>query len=187
MKITTVNDYVDKVHEDFPELTRDEVKRILLYGWKQILQYVVVGNEISIQAEKYFCFIGQIPQTGLGAFQKYCRKLANRIAYMFRRTKSEWDGYYYFTRSENQYKEYLKQKRCKYKVFKDVFLYKLYEELKVANPSAPYIFRLDEDKTSYMHKYYKEIRTENAELITVRDALNMQDVMTSQNKYKYIQ
>jgi hypothetical protein len=37
MKITNVNDYVDSVHEKFPELTRDEVKRILVYGWKMII------------------------------------------------------------------------------------------------------------------------------------------------------
>jgi hypothetical protein len=37
MKETNVNDYVDLVHEKFPELTRDEVKRIMIYGWKMIV------------------------------------------------------------------------------------------------------------------------------------------------------
>jgi uncharacterized protein (DUF433 family) len=36
-KITNVNDYVDVVHEQFPELTREEIKKILSYGWKMIL------------------------------------------------------------------------------------------------------------------------------------------------------
>jgi len=30
-----------------------------------------------------------------------------------------------------------------------------------------------------MHKFYKEIKTKNAELIIVRDALSMKDIMTS--------
>jgi len=34
MKITNVNDYVDKVWEKHPELTKEEIKRILVYGWK---------------------------------------------------------------------------------------------------------------------------------------------------------
>jgi hypothetical protein len=38
-----------------------------------------------------------------------------------------------------------------------------------------------------MNKYYKEIKTKNAELIIVRDPLNIHEVMTSENKYKYIQ
>jgi hypothetical protein len=38
-----------------------------------------------------------------------------------------------------------------------------------------------------MTKYYKEIKTENAELIIVRDPLQMKDILTSENKFKYIQ
>jgi hypothetical protein len=59
--------------------------------------------------------------------------------------------------------------------------------LKIKNPQSPYIFRLKEDKTSWMSKYYPEIKTKNAELIVVRDALTMNDIMTSCNKFKYIQ
>lgn len=187
MKITKVNDYVDSVHEKFPELTREEVKRILVYGWKMILQYVRAGNDVSMITNKEFMFIGVIPSSSLTVFKNYCFKLSRRIAYMFKRTNSKWDGYYYFTRSENQYKEYLSQNKKKYKIFKDVFLYKLLEEIRIKEPYAPYIFRLDEKKTDWMNKYYKEIKTQNAELIIVRDPLQMKDLLTSENKFKYIQ
>ena len=187
MKITKINDYVDAVHEKFPELTREEVKRILVYGWKMILQYVRAGNDVSMMTNKEFMFIGTIPSSGLAVFKNYCYKLSKRIAYMFKRTKSKWDGYYYFTRSESQYLDYLSQSRKKNKVFKDVFLFKLLEELKVKESSAPYIFRLNEQKTGWMTKYYKEIKTQNAELIIVRDPLQMKDILTSENKFKYIQ
>ena len=187
MKITKVNDYVDSVHEKFPELTREEIKRILVYGWKMILQYVRAGNDVSMMTNKEFMFIGIIPSSGLATFKTYCYKLSKRIAYMFQRTKSQWDGYYYFTRSENQYIDYLSQKNKKTKIFKDVFLYKLLEEVRIKESSAPYIFRLKEQRTDWMTKYYKEIKTKNAELIIIRDPLNMHDVMTSENKFKYIQ
>ena len=187
MKITKINDYVDAIHEKFPELTREEVKRILVYGWKMILQYVRAGNDVSMMTNKEFMFIGTIPSSGLAVFKNYCYKLSKRIAYMFQRTKSKWDGCYYFTRSESQYLDYLSQSRKKNKVFKDVFLFKLLEELKVKESSAPYIFRLNEQKTGWMTKYYKEIKTQNAELIIVRDPLQMKDILTSENKFKYIQ
>ena len=187
MKITKVNDYVDSVHEKFPELTREEVKRILVYGWKMILQYVRAGNDVSMISNKEFMFIGNIPTNGLSAFKTYCYKLSRRIAYMFQRTKSKWDGCYYFVRTEEQYLDYLSQNKRKYKIFKNVLLYKLLEELKIKEASAQYIFRLSEDKTRWMNKFYKEIKTQNAELIIVRDPLNMHDVMTSENKFKYIQ
>ena len=187
MKITKVNDYVDSVHEKFPELSREEVKRILVYGWKMILQYVRAGNDVSMITNKEFMFIGKIPSGRLTVFKNYCYKLSKRIAYMFQRTKSKWDGYYYFTRSESQYIEYLKQDKKKYKIFKDVFLFKLLEELKIKESFAPQILRLKEEKTNWMTKYYKEIKTENAELIIVRDPLQMKDLLTSENKFKYIQ
>ena len=187
MKITKVNDYVDSVHEKFPELSREEVKRILVYGWKMILQYVRAGNDVSMITNKEFMFIGKIPSSSLAVFKNYCFKLSRRIAYMFKRTKSEWDGYYYFTRSENQYIDYLSQNKRKYKIFKNVFLYKLLEEIKIKEPYAPYIFRLNEKKTDWMNKYYKEIKTKNAELVVVRDPLQMKDILTSENKFKYIQ
>jgi hypothetical protein len=46
-------------------------------------------------------FIGKIPNNALEVFKNYCYKLSKRISYMFKRTNSKWDGYYYFTRSEH--------------------------------------------------------------------------------------
>lgn len=106
---------------------------------------------------------------------------------MFRRTKAEWDGYYYFGITENQYQEYLRQGRKKVKTFKNIKLYKLLEECKISEHSKPYIFRLNEDKTAWFSKFYREIKTKNAELIIQRDPLKMKDILTSENKFKYIQ
>ena len=187
MKITDVNDYVDEVQKQFPELSKEEIKRILVYGWKMILQYKSFGNDIQILSPKFFLFIGQIPVSALALFNTYCYKLAKRIQYMFKRTKSKWDGYYYFARSERQYIDYLNQKKKKYKTFQNVILFKLLEECKVKEHSKPYIFRLSEDKTAWLQKFYIEIKTDKAELIIQRDPLKMKDLLTSQNKFKYLQ
>lgn len=187
MKIKTVNDYVKAVHEQFPELSESEVKRILVYGWRMIMLYVRSGNDVSITTPKLFFYVGRLFKNSLHTFNNYCEKLSRKIEFMFKRTHVEWDGYYYFSRSENQYIEYLQQSKKKYKVFKNVKLYKILEELKVKESSAPYIFRLKEDKSSHYHSFYPEIKTKNAELIIVRDALKMEDILTTQNKFKYIQ
>ena len=187
MKVTKIEDYVDSVHEKFPELTRAEVKRILVYGWKMIIQYVSAGNDINMSSSQGFLFIGKLPTNRLTIFKNYCYKLSKRIQYMFFRKKEQWDGYYYFARTENQYKDYLSQSKKKVKTFEKVFLYKLLDEVKLREYAAPYIFRLGDDKTRWMRKYYPEIKTKKAELIIVRDALNMQQVLTTQNKFKYIE
>lgn len=185
--VKSINDYVESVHEKFPELSEKDVKRILVYGWKMIVQYVSAGNDVSINTNDLFFFIGVIPNNPLDTFKNYCYKLSKKIRYMFKRTKSKWDGYYYFAINEKQYQDYLNQSKKKYKIFKNVKLYKLLEEVKIAQHASPYIFRLNEDKTDWMDKFYKELKTENAELIIVRDPLKMQDILTSHNKFKYIQ
>lgn len=186
MEITNVNKYVDVVHEQFPELSREDVKRIMVYGWKQILQYVRAGNDVRFGRAKNFVFIGQLPSQALTAFKYYTKKLSARIRYMFRRTKSSWDGYYYFALTDNQYKQYEAQSRKKYKVFTNIKIYKLLEELKIKESFKKYIFRLNEDRTSHFSKFYYELKTDKAELIEVRDILTLDDIIISKNKYKYI-
>ena len=171
MKITKIDDYVDAVYEKHPELSREEIKRILVYGWKMILQYVSFGNDVQILTNKFFFFIGKIPSSALAAFNVYCYKLAKRIQYMFRRTYAKWDGYYYFARTEPQYEDYLKQHKRKYKIFQNVILYKLLEECKIKEHSRPYIFRLKEDKTRWFQKFYYELKTDFGSTITGRTQL----------------
>lgn len=187
MKLKNINDYVDEVWEYYPEVHRDDIKRILVYGWKMILQYISMKNDLNVKTRNFFMFIGTIPSSPLAAFKKYCFKLAKRIEYMFRRTQSKWDGYYYFARTEKQYQDYLSQSRKKYKIFKDVFLYKLLDQCKVQEHDRPYIFRLSEDKTAWNRKYYKELKSDKAELIIQRDPLKMKDILVTCNKFKYIQ
>ena len=187
MKITTVNDYVDDVWREYPDLSREEVKRILVYGWKMILQYTGRSNDVYVFSKDIFMFIGKIPLDALRAFTIYCNKLAHRINFMFHRLKIQWDGYYYFALSERDYLDYLSQSKKRIKTFKNIRLYKILEECKVKEHMKQYIFRLNEDKTAWDTKFYKEIKTKNAELIIQRDCLNMKDVMTSENKFKYIQ
>ena len=123
MKIKKVNDYVEEVHKLYPEIPEEEIKRILVYGWKMILQYVSFGNDVSILSNKFFFFIGRIPSSALSAFHTYCYKLSKRIRYMFKRTGSKWDGYYYFARSEPQYIDYLNQSKKKYYFKTDILIF----------------------------------------------------------------
>lgn len=187
MKITSVEDYVDEVCEVYPDIPRDEIKRILVYGWKMIIQYVAQGNDVQILSPNFFMFFGEIPVSALSAFRKYCFKLSKRISYMFKRTKAKWDGYYYFALNDKQYIDYLQQSRRKIKIFKNIMLFKLLEECKIKEHNKRYIFRLSEDKTDWIRKFYPELRTRNAELIIQRDPLKMQDILVSENKFKYIQ
>ena len=131
--------------------------------------------------------MGNLKKNPLDHFTYYINKLIIKIRVLYKRKKPEWDGYYYFALTENQFIDYLKQKRKKKKVFNKVFLYKLLEECKVQQYSHPYIFRMKDDMMKSYSRYYETIKTDKAELIIQRDPLQMQDILTSKNKFKYLQ
>ena len=187
MQIKTINDYYEDVRKLWPRLPKKDIERILNYGFRSLYLHNSYGGDTFIKDKDFLCYIGYLRNNSIKHFEYYIKKLALKIRILYKRRKIQWDGYYYFTRNENQYKDYLSQSRRKYKIFKNVFLFKLLEEVKIRNSADPYIFRLKEEKTKWMKKFYPELKTDNAELITVRDALNMKDIMTSYNKFKYIQ
>lgn len=187
MTIKKTDDYVERMHKKFPEVSQRDLKKILNYCWKMIYLYNTRGLDTLVKYPDLIFYIGKLRNSSLDHFKYYIHKLKKRIRYMFQRTKSEWDGYYYFTLTENQYLNYLKQGNRKIKTFKNVVAFKLLEECKVSEWRKKYIFRYKDTITSKYTKYYPELKLKDAELIIQRDPLNMQDLMVSMNKYKYIQ
>ena len=102
MKITRINDYIENVHEKFPEVSESDIKRILSYCWKMIYLYNNYGNDTLIKSPDLIFFIGKLTKNSLKNYITYRYKLARRIRFMFARKKENWDGYYYFTRTEKQ-------------------------------------------------------------------------------------
>lgn len=188
MKIRTVNDYVDVIKEKYPEVSQKDIKRILNYCWKMIYLYNSGGNDTLVRFPDLLFFIGSLTKNSLKHFETYKRKLAMRIRFMFKRKKEKWDGYYYFARTKRQYQDYLQQsKRRKYITFQNVKIYKLLDECRILESSQYYIFRLKGIDSSRFSKFYKELRTKDAEFVMEREPMNMDDLMVSNNKYKYIE
>lgn len=187
MKLTTINDYVDVIQEKYPNVTISDIKRILNYCWKMIYLYNQQGNDVLIKNPDLVFFIGKLTKNSLKNYQVYKYKLARRIRFMFKRTKSKWDGYYYFARTRTQFAKYLEQaKTRKYITFENVKMYRLLEECKVRESDKLYIFRIGGYDSNKFTKFYYNLKTKDAELIIQRDELNMDDLMVSNNNYKYI-
>ena len=186
MKLTTINDYVYDLKEKFPEVSQTDLKRILNYCWKMIYLYNSKGLDTLVKDHDIIFYIGKLTSDPLTNFKYYIKKLAKRIRYMFIRTNSEWDGYYYFARTESQYLKYLKENRKKYHVFDNIVCYKLLEECKIKEYNKRYIFRFKNETTNRFIKFYPNLKIKDAELVIQRDPMSMQDLMVSLNKYKYI-
>lgn len=188
MELKRVNDYVDVLKEKFPEISQSDIKRILTYCWKMIYLYNSEGNDILIKNPDLIFFIGKLTKDSLRNFNVYKLKLAKRIRFMFKRKKEKWDGYFYFARTKNQYMQYLEQnKRRKYITFENVKLYRLLDECKLLEYNKHYIFRVNGIDSNRFTKIYPVFKTKDAEFIMERDVMNMDDLMVSNNKYKYIE
>ncbi len=57
MKIKYVKDYLDKVHERFPEMEKQEINKILLYGFKMFYALNNFGADVILSEKKYLKFL----------------------------------------------------------------------------------------------------------------------------------
>ena len=107
MEIRQVHDYIDMVHEKFPELTRKDVEKILNYGFRSYYMNSYYGIDILIRDKWFLAYCGKIYKN-VFRLRKY-QILKNRIKCRvnYRREKIKFDGYYYIGMWESQFQKLL--------------------------------------------------------------------------------
>lgn len=189
--VKTINDYIDKMCEMYPTIDKKDIKKILVYGWRQLYLMNAYGGDVCLKSKDYWSYIGTLKKDSLRWYHYYRKKLCVKIRVMYKRKKIPWDGYYYFALTDNQYKEYIESKNKrgrprKYFTFKNIVLYQILDECKVARNDSKYIFRIPYITTIKYTFFKRELVTDKAELIITRDPLKFADMMISNNKYDTI-
>lgn len=110
MEVKTIQDYYQKLFELYPTLPESDIKRIVLYGWKNFYLYSSYGTDILINRKGLWFYCGQLMNDSLKYFEYYKKKLSSKIRIFHARNHIPWDGYYYFALTKNQYDDYLNQK-----------------------------------------------------------------------------
>ena len=147
MKLTTIKDYYQQLYDKFPGVPKQDIRRILNYGWKQLYLCNSYGGDTFIRDRELWCYIGRLTNDPLKHFEYYIHRLVTRIRVLYRRRKIKWDGYYYFGLNEEQYNNYLSQQRGrgrkrKWFNFGTVMLYKILDECKINEHNKEYFFRV---------------------------------------------
>ena len=179
---------MDALQEKFPTISKKDLKRVCQYGSKQLYLLNSYGGDVFLKDKDFWCYIGFLGKSALAHFAYYKRKLSTKLRVLSKRKKIEWDGYYYFGLTENQYQEYVSQQkhrgrpRKKY-TFHKVFLYKLLDECKIKEHCATRIFRIPYNSEIGFCYYKPELVTDKAELIITRQPAKFQDILTSTNDY----
>ena len=191
MEIKTIKDYYKQLKEQFPDVSENDIKKICSFGWKSLYLHNSYGGDVCINDSNFWCYIGHLKKNSLDYYNYYRKKLALKIRVLYKRKKIQWDGYYYFALTDNQYQEYLnsKNKRGRPKknfTFSKIFMYQILDECKISESDKKYIFRIPYISKIKMKFFVWEITTAKAELIIERNPLKFEDILTYYNEYEFI-
>lgn len=190
MQIKTINDYYDIMYSKFPDVPKDDIKKILNHGWKAFYQINSVGADVSTADKDFWCYVGFLQKNSLKYFRYYIKKLVLKLRIMGKRTKVLWNGYYYFALSDKQFDQYLEQQKAKGRKRKwfnygNQILFKSLNDCRLTQFNKKYIFKVP-FISSIGDRFYKEnFISRDAELIEVRDTLKFRDILVNNNKYEY--
>lgn len=187
----TIKDYYQEIYEKFPLIQKSDINRILNFSWKSLYLHNSYGGDTLIADKDIWCYIGNLRKDPLDHFYYYIRKLTVKLRVLYRRKKIPWDGYYYFALSDNQYQSYLNQKSKrgrprKYFNFGTVYLYQILDECKINEHYKRYIFRIPYISQLKIKQFTRDLMSDKAELIIIRNPLKFKDILINDNEYEFL-
>lgn len=187
----TIKDYYQEIYDRFPLVQKSDINRILNFSWKSIYLHNSYGGDTLITDKDIWCYIGNLRKDPLDHFYYYIRKLTVKLRVLYRRKKIPWDGYYYFALSDTQYQYYLSQKNKrgrpkKYFDFGTVYLYQILDECKINEHYKRYIFRIPYISELKIKQFSRNLISDRAELIIIRDPLKFKDILINDNEYEFL-
>lgn len=186
MKIKTINDFVDQVHDKFPKLTKEQVKRIIQYGWRALYIRKYVGCDVSIMSEYINCYFGNLYKNVFLQYKHYVNKLRRKIKLSYRIKKIPWDGYYYFGMGQKEYDSIFQRMgrpRKQFTVHNKVF-FRIKEEAEVNGALYyRYLFRTKSSVYRGETFYLEERKIDNFEFLGEIDK-KWADILISNKIYE---
>ena len=187
----TIKDYYEQVYAAFPDIEQSDINRILTFTLRSLYLHNSYGGDTCISYRNFWCYIGHLKKDPQQHFFYYLRKLAVKLRVLYKRKRIKWDGYYYFALSEEQYQNYLAQRKKrgrprKYFTFGTVYLYQIFDECKINEYYKEYIFRIPVITILTMKRFVRNLVSDKAELIVTRKPLRFKDILIYDNEYEFL-
>lgn len=188
MIIKTSKDYIDDLQNLYPQIDRKDLEKIMNYQFRQLYLHNSYGGDTFIQDKEIWMYIGFLRKDSVSYFSYYAKKLSKKIRILYKRKKLQWDGYYYFTMTDNQYQEYLSQQKSKgrkrtYFKMSHIFMFRIEDECRIRQHNNKYIFRIRSPYDLGFLKYYKDVKLKNPELLEIRSPLKFKDILVTNNNF----
>lgn len=175
MKITTLDDYIEDLHNRFPTIHKSVLKKICIYGFRMfhLTERWGACSFITNKDPDFKLYTGKFKH-GSSISSKYKiiqNTLKVRIKYKLKKTA--WNGYYYLGLSESQWKNYkdrysVRKRGKKIITFENVNIYKLEDEIKYIG-IFKYIFRFKMPVECGYKIRNESITIKNPELYLIRN------------------
>jgi len=157
MKAIGYEDYISRLHSEFPEIDERSIKSILQFGTGKMLYYKRYNIDLFLRDDvnlKFYMYIGDITKDPYKRNGIYFRKKRRKLRHMYSIDKEKYDGYFYFGLTDDEHKCF--QDNC---VLDRVIYYKLHKEAQV-KPTVRHIYRvaIEDSKKWFLIKENHEER-----------------------------
>ena len=191
MELKKVQDYYEELFKLYPDVPKKDIKRIMQFGLKSFLIHNNYGGDVLLNSPTMWLYCGKLMKDSVKYFEYYRRKMIIKIRINHKRLNIPWDGYYYFSLTENQYNQYLKQKNSKGRPkkhfhFGNTVLYRYFDECNLRNSGAVAIFKITFNLDLGFSLYKSDFKTDKAELVMLRQPLTFKEILASNYKYQYV-
>lgn len=192
--LTNVATYLSQLYEQYPLVPKEDIKRIVEYGWRMLYYYNLRGCDTLISSKKhnYWFYCGELTRNPIKHFNYYKRMLRRKLRILYIKSKKEWDGYYYIGLTDSEYQEIVqahskKGRKKKNFTFYNKIALKIFDEAKVFYSWSKYIIKF-KSPTDLGYSFFKStLNCKDVEIVLVKDrASTFKDILVSSNNYELI-
>lgn len=169
MAVKRLSDYIDQVHAKFDKLSKDEISKILNYGFRKYHYINYSGGDVMIRETnklKILVYTGVLFLDFKKYYKYYIKKYSIKFRLLNNRRKIKWDGYYYFGLSDRLLSEYTDQIEDSLLIFEDIVLFRLLDELKTHLGHTHY-FKVKSDEYRGYSFYARLFEIENDKITKI--------------------
>lgn len=190
-KTTTVDDYIPKLQEMYPELEYKDIKCILEYGWRMLYLINLSGNDTCITStlQNLWLYIGDLCVDSMKYFNYYKCKLTRKFQFIYSRLKPEWDGYYYTALTQKEYDDLRTVKRGrkrKHYIYKNKMICKSLDACKVYWCNLPCIIRFKMNCDYGFKHLFAELKCDSPEIVLEQTPQTFKDILVTNNEYELL-
>lgn len=168
-KDVILEDFIDDVHKKFDKLTRAEVKRLLIHGFRRLHSVMKFGCAVTINTTKFsncYAYIGNLTLNPEKQIRDYSIRRDRKLRKIEAWKKLEFNGHYYIGLNPNALDEWVKnnKKSRTLVTFNNVFVRKIQKELYYKYKHV-FIFRVEVKKFKGWSFWAEKITSRNTKYI----------------------